>query len=40
MSGAPYVLAAAQARFPTARIVRGDPSLGVVSGLAEHARNA
>ncbi|MDC7805717.1 Hsp70 family protein [Luteimonas sp BLCC-B24] len=40
MSGAPYVQAAAQARFPTARIVRGDPSLGVVSGLAAHARNA
>ncbi|NYZ63879.1 Hsp70 family protein [Luteimonas deserti] len=40
MSGAPYVQAAAQARFPAARIVRGDPSLGVVSGLAEHARNA
>lgn len=39
MSGAPYVQAAAQARFPDARIVRGDPSLGVVSGLAEHARN-
>ena len=39
MSGAPYVQAAAQARFPAARIVRGDPSLGVVSGLAEHARN-
>ena len=39
MSGAPYVQAAAQARFPQARIVRGDPSLGVVSGLAEHARN-
>ncbi|ATD67244.1 heat-shock protein Hsp70 [Luteimonas chenhongjianii] len=38
MSGAPYVQAAAQARFPDARIVRGDPSLGVVSGLAEHAR--
>jgi len=39
MSGAPYVQAAAQARFPDARVIRGDPSLGVVSGLAEHARN-
>lgn len=39
MSGAPYVQAAAQARFPDARVVRGDPSLGVVSGLAAHARN-
>ncbi len=37
MSGAPYVQAAARARFPEARVVRGDPSLGVVSGLAEHA---
>ncbi|WP_101926662.1 MULTISPECIES: Hsp70 family protein [Luteimonas] len=39
MSGAPYVQAAARARFPDARVVLGDPSLGVVSGLAEHARN-
>ncbi|MCD9028484.1 Hsp70 family protein [Luteimonas sp. BDR2-5] len=39
MSGAPYVQAAARARFPEARVVLGDPSLGVVSGLAEHARN-
>ncbi len=39
MSGAPYVQAAARARFPAARVVLGDPSLGVVSGLAEHARN-
>ncbi|MEN5115743.1 Hsp70 family protein [Luteimonas sp. TWI662] len=40
MSGAPYVQAAARARFPQARVVRGDPSLGVVSGLAEHAYRA
>ncbi len=37
MSGAPYVQALAQTRFPDARLVRGDPSLGVVSGLAQHA---
>ncbi|MFD0739697.1 Hsp70 family protein [Lysobacter koreensis] len=34
MSRAPYVRAAVQAAFPDARLVAGDPSLGVVSGLA------
>jgi hypothetical chaperone protein len=36
MSRAPYVQAAAQAVFPEARLVRGEASLGVVSGLASH----
>jgi hypothetical chaperone protein len=36
MSRAPYVQAAAQAVFPGARLVRGEASLGVVSGLASH----
>lgn len=34
MSRAPYVREAAQRCFPDARLVAGDPSLGVVSGLA------
>lgn len=36
MSRAPYVQAMARAAFPHARVVHGDPSLGVVSGLANH----
>ena len=34
MSRAPYVKAAVRVAFPEARVVEGDPSLGVVSGLA------
>lgn len=34
MSRAPYVREAAQRCFPAAQLVAGDPSLGVVSGLA------
>lgn len=36
MSRAPYVQAMARGAFPHARVVQGDPSLGVVSGLANH----
>ena len=36
MSRAPYVQAVVRAAFPKARVVFGDPSLGVVSGLAEY----
>jgi len=36
MSRAPYVQALIRAAFPQASMVRGDPSLGVVSGLANH----
>jgi len=36
MSRAPYVQAMARAAFPNARVVHGDASLGVVSGLANH----
>lgn len=36
MSRAPYVRALVGEAFPQARLVQGDPSLGVVSGLAEH----
>ena len=36
MSRAPYVQAAARQVFPQARLVQGDPSLGVVSGLADY----
>jgi len=36
MSRAPYVQAVVRAAFPQARMVHGDPSLGVVSGLANH----
>lgn len=36
MSRAPYVQAMAREAFPHARVVHGDPSLGVVSGLANH----
>ena len=35
MSRAPYVQEAARQVFPQARLVQGDPSLGVVSGLAD-----
>lgn len=40
MSRAPYVRAAAQRCFPDAQLVAGDPSLGVVSGLAFAALDA
>ena len=36
MSRAPYVQAVVGEAFPHARMVHGDPSLGVVSGLANH----
>lgn len=36
MSRAPYVQAVVREAFPHARMVHGDPSLGVVSGLANH----
>lgn len=36
MSRAPYVQAVVREAFPRARMVHGDPSLGVVSGLANH----
>ena len=36
MSRAPYVQAIVREAFPDARMVHGDPSLGVVSGLANH----
>lgn len=36
MSRAPYVRAVVREAFPHARMVHGDPSLGVVSGLANH----
>ena len=36
MSRAPYVQAIAREVFPQAHFVQGDPSLGVVSGLANH----
>ncbi len=36
MSRAPYVQALVRAAFPQAKMVHGDPSLGVVSGLAHH----
>ena len=36
MSRAPYVRAVVREAFPGARMVHGDPSLGVVSGLANH----
>jgi hypothetical chaperone protein len=36
MSRAPYVQAVVRDAFPHARLVHGDPSLGVVSGLASH----
>lgn len=36
MSRAPYVQAVARQVFPHARFVQGDPSLGVVSGLADY----
>ena len=36
MSRAPYVQALVREAFPQARLVRGDPSLGVVSGLANY----
>ena len=37
MSRAPYVQTLVRDAFPQARLVHGDPSLGVVSGLANHA---
>ena len=37
MSRAPYLRAAAAAAFPQARLVIGDPSFGVVGGLARAA---
>jgi hypothetical chaperone protein len=37
MSRAPYVQAVVREAFPEVRLVFGDPSLGVVSGLADHA---
>lgn len=37
MSRAPYVQAVVREAFPNVRLVFGDPSLGVVSGLADHA---
>lgn len=37
MSRAPYLRAAAAAAFPGAQLVTGDPSFGVVNGLAYHA---
>ena len=40
MSRAPYVREAVQRCFPGARLVAGDPSLGVVSGLAYAAARA
>ncbi|UJB19335.1 MULTISPECIES: Hsp70 family protein [Lysobacter] len=40
MSRAPYVREAVQRCFPQARLVAGDPSLGVVSGLAFAAAQA
>lgn len=40
MSTTPALQRLAQARFPSARLVLGDPSLGVVAGLAEHAHRA
>ncbi|MBN7138864.1 heat-shock protein Hsp70 [Lysobacter enzymogenes] len=40
MSRAPYVREAAQRCFPDAQLVAGDPSLGVVSGLAFAALDA
>ena len=36
MSRAPYVQAIVREAFPQARLVFGDPSLGVVSGLANY----
>jgi hypothetical chaperone protein len=36
MSRAPYVQAVVRDAFPDARLVHGDPSLGVVSGLASY----
>jgi hypothetical chaperone protein len=36
MSRAPYVQALVRDAFPHARVVHGDPSLGVVSGLASY----
>ncbi len=36
MSRAPYVQAVVRDAFPQARLVQGDPSLGVVSGLASY----
>jgi hypothetical chaperone protein len=36
MSRAPYVQALVRDAFPQARLVQGDPSLGVVSGLASY----
>jgi hypothetical chaperone protein len=36
MSRAPYVQAIVREAFPKARVVFGDPSLGVVSGLANY----
>jgi hypothetical chaperone protein len=36
MSRAPYVRALVRDAFPQARLVQGDPSLGVVSGLASY----
>jgi hypothetical chaperone protein len=36
MSRAPYVRAVVRDAFPHARLVQGDPSLGVVSGLASY----
>ena len=36
MSRAPYVQAVVREAFPQARLVQGDPSLGVVSGLASY----
>ena len=36
MSRAPYVQAVVREAFPQARLVHGDPSLGVVSGLASY----
>lgn len=39
MSQSPYILEAVKKHFPSSRIVHGDPSLGVVGGLAVHAAN-
>jgi hypothetical chaperone protein len=40
MSRAPYVRAVVRDAFPHARVVHGDPSLGVVSGLANYLPSA
>ena len=39
MSRAPYVQAVVRDAFPAARLVQGDPSLGVVAGLANYSHD-